>query len=52
MRSARIYVRGVNLWTWTREDNLYLDPEQDINGYHSAGVPNMKTISLGLDLGF
>ncbi len=51
-RSARIYLRGINLWTWTREKDLYLDPETDFSGIVNSPVPNMKTISFGLDLGF
>ncbi len=51
-RSARIYLRGINLWTWTREKDLYLDPETDFDGIVNSPVPNMKTISFGLDLGF
>ncbi|RMG54486.1 MAG: TonB-dependent receptor [Gammaproteobacteria bacterium] len=51
-RSARIYLRGINLWTWTREKDLYLDPETNFSGIVNSPVPNMKTISFGLDLGF
>ncbi len=52
LRSARIYLRGINLWTWTRQKDLYLDPETDFDGIVSSPVPNMKTLSFGLDLGF
>ncbi len=52
IRSARVYIRGINLWTWTREKDLYLDPETDFSGIVNSPVPNMKTISFGLDLGF
>lgn len=50
--NARVYLRGINLWTFTNEDNLHLDPEAGINGIISSPVPNMKTISFGLDIGF
>lgn len=50
--SARVYVRGVNLLTWTRDEDLYLDPEAAVNGFVNSPVPNMKTISLGIDVGF
>ncbi len=52
VRSARVYLRGTNLWTWTREKDLYLDPETNFSGIVNSPVPNMKTISFGLDLGF
>jgi TonB-linked SusC/RagA family outer membrane protein len=50
--SARVYVRGINLLTWTRDPDLYADPEAAINGYINSPVPNLKTISLGVDIGF
>ena len=52
LSSARIYMRGTNLLTWTRDENLYLDPEADVNGFVNSPVPNMKTASIGIDLGF
>ncbi len=52
IRSARVYMRGVNLLTWTRDENLYLDPEAQISGIVSSPIPNLKTISFGIDLGF
>ncbi|MEM8524449.1 MAG: TonB-dependent receptor [Bacteroidota bacterium] len=52
LSSLRAYVRGINLWTWTRDPDLYLDPEAAVNGFVNSPVPNMKTLSLGLDVGF
>jgi len=52
LASARIYARGVNFWTWTRDPDLFVDPETAINGYIGSPVPNMKTISFGIDVGF
>ena len=52
MGSARIYLRGTNMLTWTRDPDLYLDPEADVNGFVNSPVPNLKTIALGIDLGF
>ena len=52
LRSARVYARGINLWTWTKDKDLYMDPEASINGIVSSPVPNLKTISFGLDIGF
>ena len=52
MRSMRVYVRGVNLWTWTRDPDLYLDPEAAFSGVVNSPVPNLKTLSAGIDFGF
>lgn len=52
LRSVRVYARGINLWTWTKDKDLYMDPEASINGIVSSPVPNLKTISFGLDIGF
>ena len=51
LSSARVYFRGINIWTWTRDENLMYDPEASINGYMEANVPNLKTFSLGIDVG-
>ncbi|NOY36590.1 MAG: TonB-dependent receptor [Chlorobi bacterium] len=51
MKSLRVYVRGTNLWTWVRDKDLYLDPEQSVSGFVNSVQPNLKTISFGLDFG-
>jgi len=50
--SLRAYIRGTNLLTFTKEDDLFLDPEQAINGVANALTPAIKTFSLGIDVGF
>ena len=50
--TARIYFRGTNVLTWTRDPDLYLDPEADVNGFVNSPVPNLRTLSFGIDLGF
>ncbi|MDP4820637.1 MAG: TonB-dependent receptor [Saprospiraceae bacterium] len=52
LASARVYARGINFWTWTRDPDLGVDPETAINGYLGSPVPNMKTLSFGIDVGF
>lgn len=52
LQSARVYVRGVNAFTWTRQSDLYLDPEAALSGVINSPVPNMKTMSVGIDIGF
>ncbi|WP_038030165.1 SusC/RagA family TonB-linked outer membrane protein [Thermonema rossianum] len=56
-RSLRVYVQGLNLWTWTKS-NL-MDPEvvnaNAFNGTLSSTIinyPNPKQFSAGIQLGF
>lgn len=50
LSSARLYVRGTNILTFVKEDILYIDPEQAINGSYLGQTPAMKTIAIGLDI--
>lgn len=52
VRSLRAYVRGTNLWTITKDKDLFLDPEQAINGVAGGLTPAIRTVSLGVDIGF
>ena len=52
LRSARVYLRGTNLLTFTKDKDLYFDPEQAIDGTYDAMTPQARTVSLGLDIGF
>lgn len=47
--SLRLYFRGTNMLTFTKED-LYIDPEQAINGLYAGQTPALKTLSIGLDI--
>jgi len=49
VNSLRMFFRGTNLLTFTKED-LYLDPEQAINGLYTGQTPALKTVSIGLDI--
>ena len=51
LRSLRVYARGVNIWTWTRDKDLYFDPETTFSGVVNSPVPNLRTISFGIDIG-
>ena len=51
LRSIRVYARGTNIWTWTKDGDLYFDPETAFSGVVNSPVPNLKTISFGLDIG-
>lgn len=50
VNSIRVYARGTNILTFTKEKDLYIDPEQAVNGLYTALTPAMKTISFGLDI--
>ncbi len=50
LSSMRMFVRGTNILTWVKEDILYIDPEQAINGSYTGQTPALKTIAIGLDI--
>lgn len=53
VKSARLFVRGSNLYTWVKDpDNLY-DPEQGISGVsNQISTPATKSILLGANIKF
>jgi TonB-dependent starch-binding outer membrane protein SusC len=50
LTNARVYFRGTNFLTFTKVKDLYLDPEQAIDGTFDAMTPAMKTLSFGIDI--
>ena len=52
LKSLRVYTRGTNLFTFTRDSDLYIDPEQNINGVANSVTPAIKSITFGIDIGF
>lgn len=48
--SIRVFARGTNLFTVVKEKNLYIDPEQAINGTYTGQTPAVRTISFGVDI--
>jgi len=46
------YVRGTNLWTWVKDDNLPFDPEQGTASQTNLNVFIPKTVTVGLNLAF
>lgn len=48
----KVYVRGINLWTYIHDDRLEIDPEMGLNGTYDLDVPITKTVFLGLDVSF
>lgn len=50
VRSAKIFVKADNMWTWRAYDGA-VDPEMSLAGTSNNDVPNVKTISFGINLG-
>ena len=52
LTNAFFYVRGTNLWTWVKDENLPFDPEQGTTSASNLNVFIPKTVSVGLNLAF
>lgn len=52
MTSVRVFVRGNNLATWVKDDNLLYDPEQDLGGETGLETPPTKAFLVGVNLTF
>lgn len=52
LSSVRAYVRGTNLLTFTRDPDLFIDPEQAINGLANSLTPAIRSFTFGIDFGF
>lgn len=52
LTNAFFYVRGTNLFTWVRDENLPFDPEQGTASSTNLNVFIPKTVTVGLNLGF
>jgi hypothetical protein len=50
--SANFYVRGTNLFTWVKDQNLPFDPEQGTSSATNLNVFIPKTVTVGLSLTF
>jgi hypothetical protein len=50
--SANFYVRGTNLFTWVKDENLPFDPEQGTGSATNLNVFIPKTVTFGLSLSF
>lgn len=51
LKNLRVYTRGTNLFTFTKDSDLYLDPEQNISGIAASVTPAIKSITFGIDIG-
>ncbi|UGU17665.1 TonB-dependent receptor [Sinomicrobium kalidii] len=50
INNVRFYLRGDNLFTW--QSHKGIDPEQDLAGSTNFRSPQLKTISIGVNLKF
>lgn len=47
--SGRVYIKGTNLATWVKDDNLVWDPEVDASGFLEIFTPPTKSIVVGFN---
>ena len=50
--SIQVNVKGTNIWTWVKDDDVSFDPEVSFGGGWNIYTPIIKSISLGLNLKF
>jgi hypothetical protein len=50
LSTARIYLRGQNLFTFIKDKRFNTDPEVNIDGVMSQRPPVFKTILFGIDI--
>jgi hypothetical protein len=50
--NAFFYVRGANLYTWVKNKNLSVDPEQAVSSESNLDIQIPKTITVGINLSF
>ena len=49
---VNIFVKGLNLFTWTKDKDLPIDPEVRMGGSWEIYTPILKSISVGANLKF
>jgi TonB-linked SusC/RagA family outer membrane protein len=50
--SIQVNVKGTNIWTWIKDDDISFDPEVRFGGLWNIYTPIIKSISVGLNLKF
>ncbi len=50
IKDLKVYIQANNYLTWATQD--IVDPEQRSSGYTNFEIPNVKTVTFGLELGF
>ena len=52
LTSARVFLRGTNMFTWVKDDNLKYDPETAADGFTRLTTPPVKSLIFGINLKF
>lgn len=52
LQNVHFYVRGTNLWTWVKDDDLPFDPEQGTTSATNLNVFIPKTVTVGVNITF
>ncbi len=52
LSSARVYIKGNNLYTYIKDDRLERDPEAGSDGRLNQEIPISRSLFLGIDLTF
>lgn len=52
VKNLRLYVQADNYLTWVRDAKKGMDPELNLNGTSAQSSSSMKTLSVGLNVGF
>ncbi len=52
LSSARVYIKGNNLYTYIKDDRLERDPEAGSDGRLNQEIPISRALFLGIDLTF
>lgn len=47
-----LYVRGTNIMTKTYDKRLPFDPEVPVTGFNTEDIPQVRTFTVGLNVGF
>ncbi|MGK7388699.1 MAG: SusC/RagA family TonB-linked outer membrane protein [Candidatus Cyclobacteriaceae bacterium M2_1C_046] len=52
LEKVNIYVKGTNVWTWVKDEDLEFDPEVNADGFISVTAPPLKVWSIGINANF
>lgn len=50
--SARVFLKGTNLFTWVKDDRLKYDPETAADGFTGFTTPPVKSVIFGVNVKF
>ena len=50
LNGLRLFIRGSNLLTWVKDDNLIYDPEVNASGFTDMNTPPVKSFIFGVNI--